>query len=70
MSNGFVEPETLPGWLEAIVDANPISHVITASRGLMDGTASAGEIGLVLLEAAVLTAIFAPLTTHLYRRKG
>ena len=70
VSNGFVEPETLPGWLEAIVDANPISHVITASRGLMDGTASAGEIGLVLLEAAVLTAIFAPLTTHLYRRKG
>lgn len=70
VSNGFVEPGTLPGWLEAIVDANPISHVITASRGLMDGTASAGEIGLVLLEAAVLTAIFAPLTTRLYRTKG
>jgi ABC-2 type transport system permease protein len=70
VSNGFVEPGTLPGWLEAVVDANPISHVITASRGLMDGTASAGEIGLVLLEAAILTAIFAPLTTHLYRRKS
>jgi ABC-2 type transport system permease protein len=70
ISNGFVEPETLPGWLEAIVDYNPISHVITASRGLMDGTASAGEILLVLAEAAVLTAIFAPLTTRLYRTKA
>ncbi len=70
VSNGFVEPSTLPGWLEVIVDANPISHVITASRGLMDGTATAGEIGLVLLEAAVLTAIFAPLTTRLYRTKA
>jgi ABC-2 type transport system permease protein len=70
VSNGFVEPDTLPGWLEAVVDANPISHVITASRGLMDGTASAGEILLVLAEAAVLTAIFAPLTTRLYRSRA
>jgi ABC-2 type transport system permease protein len=70
VSNGFVEPDTLPGWLEAVVDANPISHVITASRGLMDGTASAGEIMLVLAEAAVLTAIFAPLTTRLYRSRA
>ena len=70
VSNGFVEPGTLPGWLEAVVDANPISHVITASRGLMDGTASAGEIGLVLAEAVVLTAVFAPLTTRLYRTRG
>lgn len=70
VSNGFVEPETLPGPLETVVDLNPISHVITASRGLMDGTASAGEIGLVLAEALVLTAIFAPLTTRLYRTRA
>lgn len=70
VSNGFVEPDTLPGPLETVVDLNPISHVITASRGLMDGTASAGEIGLVLAEAVVLTAIFAPLTTHLYRTRA
>jgi ABC-2 type transport system permease protein len=70
ISNGFVPPETLPGWLETIVDYNPISHVTTASRGLMDGTASAGDILLVLAEAAVLTAIFAPLTTRLYRTRA
>jgi ABC-2 type transport system permease protein len=70
ISNGFVEPDTLPGWLEEVVDRNPISHVITASRGLMDGTASAGDVLLVLAEAAVLTLVFAPLTTHLYRRKS
>jgi ABC-2 type transport system permease protein len=70
VSNGFVPPETLPGWLQSVVDANPVSHVITAARGLMDGTASAGEIGLVLLEAAVLAAVFAPVTTRLYRTRG
>jgi ABC-2 type transport system permease protein len=70
VSNGFVEPDTLPAPLETVVDLNPISHVITAARGLMDGTASAGEIGLVLAEAAVLTLVFAPLTTRLYRTRA
>jgi ABC-2 type transport system permease protein len=70
VSNGFVPAETLPGWLETIVDLNPISHVVTAARGLMDGTATGGDIGLVLIEAAVLVVIFAPLTTRLYRTRG
>jgi ABC-2 type transport system permease protein len=69
LSNAFVEPDTLPGWLKAFVDINPISHLITASRGLMDGTVHAGDIGFVLVVGAVLTAVFAPLTTHLYRSK-
>jgi ABC-2 type transport system permease protein len=36
----------------------------------MNGTASLGDIGIVLATAAALTAIFAPLTTHLYRTRG
>jgi ABC-2 type transport system permease protein len=70
LSNVFVEPSTLPGWLEAFVDVNPISHLVTATRGLMAGDAAAGDIGLVLAEAAILTAVFAPLTVRLYRGKG
>jgi ABC-2 type transport system permease protein len=69
LSNVFVEPETLPAALEAFVDVNPISILATASRGLMDGNADGGDILVVLGTAALLTAIFAPLTTHLYRRK-
>ena len=68
LSNIFVEPETLPSVLEAFVDVNPISHLVTATRGLMEGNADAGEIGLVLATAAALTAVFVPLTTRLYRR--
>jgi len=70
LSNIFVEPSTLPGWLETFVDVNPISHLVTATRGLMEGDADAGDIGLVLAESAVVTAIFAPLTVRLYRGKG
>ena len=68
LSNVFVEPRTLPGWLEAFVDANPITHLVTASRGLMEGDVAAAEIAVVLATAAGLTLVFAPLTTWLYRR--
>jgi ABC-2 type transport system permease protein len=70
LSNVFVEPDTLPAVLEAFVDVNPISILATASRGLMEGTAAAGDIAIVLATAAALTAIFAPLTTRLYRSRS
>jgi ABC-2 type transport system permease protein len=66
-SNIFVDPATMPGWLQAFIDVNPISHLVTATRGLMAGTATAGQVGWVLAAAALLTAIFAPLTMRLYR---
>ncbi len=68
LSNVFVDPDTLPAGLEAFVNVNPISILATASRGLMEGNAEAGDIAIVLAVAAALTAVFAPLTTRLYRR--
>ena len=68
LSNVFVDPDTLPSALEAFVDANPISILATASRGLMDGSVAAGDLAVVFGTAAALTAIFMPLTTYLYRR--
>ncbi len=70
LSNVFVDPETLPSALEAFVDVNPISILATASRGLMEGQSVSGEIAIVLGTAALLTAIFAPLTARLYRTRG
>jgi ABC-2 type transport system permease protein len=70
LSNVFVEPDTLPSALEAFVNANPISVLATASRGLMEGDASGGDIAIVLATAAALTAVFAPLTTRLYRSRA
>jgi ABC-2 type transport system permease protein len=31
-SNVFVAPRTMPGWLQAIVSVNPVSHLVTAER--------------------------------------
>ena len=69
LSNTFVDPETLPRGLEAVVNANPISMLVSASRGLMHGGAETTDILVVLATAAVLTAIFAPLTVRLYRSR-
>ena len=69
LSNVFVAPATLPAGLEAFVNLNPISVLATASRGLMEGSADSSDIVLVLAVAAALTAIFAPITTRLYRKR-
>lgn len=68
-SNIFVDPATMPGWLRGFVNLNPITHTVTAVRGLMNGTVTAGQIGLVLASSAALVAVFGPLTMRLYRKK-
>lgn len=69
ISNIFVDPETMPGWLQPIVEANPISRLATAVRGLMGGDPQAGDIAWVLVACALLIAVFAPVTSYLYRNK-
>lgn len=69
LSNIFVAPATMPNWLHHIADANPISHLVTATRGLMAGTATASSVLAVVVAAAAIMLIFAPVTTTLYRRR-
>lgn len=68
-SNVFVDPDTMPGWLQAAVRANPISHLTSASRGLMHGEIDYGQIGWVLLWSALFVVVFAPLTLRIYRQE-
>ena len=68
-SNVFVDPETMPGWLQAFIDVNPIARLVTAARGLMQGTAPSDEVAWALVACAALILVFAPLTSWLYRRK-
>lgn len=69
-SNVFVDPDTMPGWLQAFVDVNPVSHLVTAVRGVMAGDVTVAEIGWVLLACGILVAVFAPLTMRAYYRRG
>ena len=68
-SNVFVAPHTMPGWLQALVSINPVSHLVTAERALLAGHPAAGPIAWVLLASAALATVFAPLTARLYGRQ-
>jgi len=69
VSNIFVDPKTMPGWMQAVVEVNPITHLATVVRGLMHGSVPAGEIGWVLVSSVLLVAVFGPITMVLYRNK-
>jgi ABC-2 type transport system permease protein len=69
VSNIFVNPTTMPGWLRAVVRVNPVTHLVDASRGLMHGGVRLASVGWVLLACAVVVAIFAPLAMRMYRKE-
>jgi len=68
-SNIMVDPATMPAWLRAFVDVNPVSLMTTAMRGLMGGTATFGDVALALAAPVALTLLLAPVTLWLYRRQ-
>ena len=69
VSNIFVDPATMPGWLQAVVAVNPVTQLSTASRALMHGNAAWPEIAWVLLASVVVTAIAAPVAMRMYYRE-
>jgi ABC-2 type transport system permease protein len=73
-SNIFVPPGTLPGWLRAFVDVNPLSHVATAARDLMNGTGDAGGTGGAVIWSLIATAVVAlacaPIALRLYSKQN
>jgi ABC-2 type transport system permease protein len=68
-SNIFVDPATMPAWLQAVVVRNPVTHLATASRALMHGDAALASISWVLIASAVVSAVFAPLALRMYHRE-
>jgi ABC-2 type transport system permease protein len=69
VSSAFVDPATMPVWLQHVVAVNPVTHAAHAARALMHGQPAAAAVGTTLLIGAVALAIFAPLVIVLYRRE-
>ncbi len=68
-SNTYVDPATMPGWLRAFVEVNPISHLVTGVRSMMAGSCDMAEIMWTLIASAAFVLIFGTLTMRLYNRK-
>jgi ABC-2 type transport system permease protein len=69
LSNVFVMPSTMPGWLQAFVEVNPITRLVAAVRTLMAGRWDTSEVLWVLVASAALVAVFGTLTMRLYNRR-
>ncbi|GIG37449.1 ABC transporter permease [Cellulomonas pakistanensis] len=67
-SNIFVDPSTMPGWLQAFVEVNPVSDLVTGVRGLMNAQPVGDHVAITLVWALALVAVFGPLTMRRYAR--
>lgn len=70
LSNAFVPSNTMPSWLQWFVDINPVSHLVTAVRDLVNSGTLGSDALVSLIGAAVIVAVFAPLTVRAYMRKA
>ncbi len=68
-SNAFVPTETMPRWLAAFADANPLSHLISALRALWSGGEWQSPVIWTLAWSVGFIVVFAPLAIRAYNRK-
>jgi ABC transporter DrrB family efflux protein len=67
-SNAFVPVETMPGWLQAYNEVNPVSITVDAVRALCLGGETLEPVLKSLACIAVILAIFGPVAVAKYRR--
>ncbi|GAA1737736.1 ABC transporter permease [Luedemannella helvata] len=69
LSNVFVQPATMPGWLQAFVKVNPITHLVDGVRSTMSGSPDGQAITILFAESVVMVAAFGYLTMRRYNRR-
>ena len=69
-SSMFAATDTMPGWLQAWVKINPVTHLTDAMRGLLTGGPVAQDALVALGTSALILAVFAPLAVRAYRTKA
>ncbi|WP_143533781.1 ABC transporter permease [Rubrobacter radiotolerans] len=74
LSNTFVPPETMPGWLGAITEWNPLSATVAATRELFGNPGWGGDswiaqnaLLMAVLWPLAILAVFFPLSVRRYR---
>ena len=68
-SNTFVDPSTMPKWLQKFVEINPISQLVTTVRGLMIGGPVQESLMWTLVWMAILLIVFVPTALRGYRKR-
>jgi oleandomycin transport system permease protein len=69
-SSTFVKVSTMPGPLQAFVKVNPISHLVSTTRGLMIGGPIESNLIWTLGWMVGLLVIFVPLALRGYNARA
>jgi ABC-2 type transport system permease protein len=67
-SSTFVPIDTMPGWLQAWADINPITPIVDANRALILGGPTIAPLLQALAWLTGLAAVVIPLAVHRYNR--
>ena len=67
-SSAFVPTDSMPDWLQAFANANPITTVVDAIRALWLGAPAGTDVWVAVLWSLGLIAVFATLSVSRYRR--
>jgi len=68
VSSAFVDPATMPDWLEPIADANPFTVVTNAARSLYNGLPVGNDVWLSLAWSVGIIAVFSTLSIRKFKR--
>lgn len=63
VSSAFAPLDTMPRWMRALANANPVNHATDALRGAVLGTAQASDIVIALVAATTMWVIVAAVPT-------
>jgi ABC-type multidrug transport system permease subunit len=66
-SSTFVPVASMPGWLQAWANSNPVTHAVDATRALALGGPTSGPLLRAVAWILGLLAVVIPLAIHRYR---
>jgi ABC-type multidrug transport system permease subunit len=68
VSSAFVPVQSMPGWLQAFANNQPITQMVDAMRALALGGPVGDHVWVGLLWMLGVVAVFGPLAVRAYRR--
>jgi ABC transporter DrrB family efflux protein len=70
VSSAFVPVSTMPGWMQAFANHQPVTYVVNTMRAMALGGPIAANLWWSIAWLAAIFIVFAPLAVRAYRRAG
>jgi ABC-2 type transport system permease protein/oleandomycin transport system permease protein len=68
LSSAFVPIDTMPGWLQAFANNQPVTYVVDAMRGMALGGPIAAPLWKSVAWLVGIFVVFVPLAVRAYRK--